>query len=248
MARRLAAGCARSGLVVVSGLARGIDTEAHQAALAAGGRTWAVLGSGLERIYPAENAPLAAAIVAGGGAVLSELEPRTPPEKFHFPRRNRIISGLSWAVVVVEGDPKSGSLITARWAADQGRAVLAVPGPADSPLSEGPHDLLRAGAAPAIDVRDVLAFLPEWARGAENAPEPGGAKPPAGAESGGEATPDPEKILDFLGPHALSLEELAEGTGWAVPRVLAALAELEARGSVSPLPGQHYAIDQGTQG
>ncbi len=251
MARRLAAGCAQSGLVVVSGLARGIDTEAHQAALAAGGLTWAVLGSGLDRVYPAENAPLAAAILAGGGAILSEVSPEAPPEKSNFPRRNRIISGLSWAVVVVEGDVKSGSLITARWAADQGRAVLAVPGPADSPLSAGPLKLLRDGAAPAADASDVLAFLPSWARAAVGHREsPESAADPEAADGPipHAAVLDPEKILELLGPHALSLEELAEGTGWAVPRLLAALAELEARGSVSPLPGQHYAIDQGTQG
>ncbi|MBI2361781.1 MAG: DNA-protecting protein DprA [Elusimicrobia bacterium] len=203
MARVLAAGLARAGVVVVSGLARGIDAEAHEAALEAGGRT--------ER----------------GGAVLSELPPDAAPLRPHFPARNRIVSGLSWAVVVVEGDVKSGSLITARWAADQGREVLAVPGPADSPLSAGPIELLRSGARPAADASDILAILPGWAR------------------AGG--VPDGEKILELLSPHALSLEELAEGTGWGLPRVLAALAELEAQGAVSALPGQHYGIDQRSQ-
>lgn len=224
MARVLAAGLARAGVTVVSGLARGIDAEAHAAALEAGGRTWAVLGSGLDRVYPAEHAALAGRIAEEGGAVLSELSPDAPPLRSHFPARNRIVSGLSWAVVVVEGDVKSGSLITARWAADQGREVLAVPGPADSALSAGPIELLRSGARPAADVSDVLAILPAWAR------------------AGG--VPDGEKILELLSPHALSLEELAEGTGWGLPRVLAALAELEAQGAVSALPGQHYGIDQ----
>ena len=224
MARALSAGLARAGVTVVSGLARGIDAEAHEAALEAGGRTWAVLGSGLDRVYPAEHAGLAARIVREGGAVLSELPPDAPPLRSHFPARNRIVSGLSWAVVVVEGDVKSGSLITARWAADQGREVLAVPGPADSALSAGPIELLRSGARPAADASDILAILPAWAR------------------AGG--VPDGEKILELLSPHALSLEELAEGTGWGLPRVLAALAELEAQGAVSALPGQHYGIDQ----
>ena len=170
MARSLAAGLAEAGVTVVSGLARGIDTAGHEAALGAGGVSWAVLGSGLDRLYPPENAGLAAGLVAGGGAVLSEQPPGQGPRPGFFPARNRIISGLSWAVVVVEGDPKSGSLITARWAADQGREVLAVPGPADSVLSRGPLELLRAGARPAADAEDVLALLPGWVRRPEPAP------------------------------------------------------------------------------
>lgn len=241
MARRLAAGLARAGVTVVSGLARGIDTAAHQAALEAGGTTWAVLGSGLDSLYPPENAGLAAAIVTGGGAVLSELEPAQGPRPGFFPARNRIISGLSWAVVVVEGDPKSGSLITARWAADQGREVLAVPGPADSALSRGPLELLRAGARPAAEAEDVLAILPGWARPEGPAAEPEeAAAVPLWAGDGS----DGEKILELLGSHALSLDEIAGGTGWELPRVLAALGELEARGSLRALPGSHYAIDQ----
>lgn len=240
MARRLAAGLAEAGVTVVSGLARGIDTAAHEAALAAGGRTWAVLGSGLDRVYPAENAPLAAAIAAKGGAVLSELPPEQGPRPGFFPARNRIISGLSWAVVVVEGDPKSGSLITARWAADQGREVLAVPGPADSALSRGPLELLRAGARPAADASDVLALLPGWVRTASQAAGPEPEALPLWAGDG----PDGEKILELLGSHALSLDEIAGGTGWELPRVLAALGELEARGALRALPGSHYAIDQ----
>lgn len=248
MARRLAAGLARAGVTVVSGLARGIDTAAHEAALEAGGKTWAVLGSGLDRLYPQENAGLAAAIVAGGGAILSEQAPEQGPRPGFFPARNRIISGLSWAVVVVEGDPKSGSLITARWAADQGRTVLAVPGPADSPLSRGPLELLRAGAPPAAEADDVLAFLPSWARQPHDSPHPPRG---VGGDSSGEADPVPlwdgpdgEKILELLGSHELSLDELAGGTGWELPRVLAALGELEARGFLRALPGSHYAIDQ----
>lgn len=238
MARRLATGLAEAGVTVVSGLARGIDTAAHEAAVAAGGRTWAVLGSGLDRLYPSENAGLAADIVRLGGAVLSELPPDQGPRPQFFPARNRIISGLSWAVVVVEGDPKSGSLITARWAADQGREVLAVPGPADSALSRGPLELLRAGARPAAEASDVLDLLPGWVRSA--APEPA-AEPRAVPLWDG---PDGEKILELLGSHALSVDEIAGGTGWELPRVLAALGELEARGALRALPGSHYAIDQ----
>jgi len=257
MARRLASGLARAGVTVVSGLARGIDTAAHEAALEAGGTTWAVLGSGLDRLYPAENAGLAASIVAGGGAVLSEQPPWQGPRPAFFPARNRIISGLSWAVVVVEGDPKSGSLITARWAADQGREVLAVPGPADSALSRGPLELLRAGARPAAEAEDVLALLPAWVRQPKESPHPPNGRPyeapvrGVGGPSSDEAVPVPlwdgpdgEKILELLGSHVLSLDEIAGGTGWELPRVLAALGELEARGTLRALPGSHYGIDQ----
>lgn len=242
MARALAGGLARAGVVVVSGLARGIDTAAHEAALAAGGLTWAVLGSGLDRMYPAENAGLARRIVDGGGALLSELPPDQGPRPRFFPARNRIVSGLSWAVVVVEGDPKSGSLITARWAADQGREVLAVPGPADSALSQGPLELLRAGARPAAEAADVLAVLPAWARPEE--PEALPLWEPRPHWDG----PDGEKILELLGSHELGLDELLGTTGWEPPRLLAALGELEARGVVRALPGQHYGIDQNHQG
>ncbi len=159
-ARRIASEAARAGVVVVSGLARGIDAEAHRAALTAGGLTWAVLGSGLDRIYPSEHAQLAEEIVSAGGALISEFSSGTPPRRENFPRRNRIISGLCWGTLVVEGARRSGSLITARTAAEQGRAVFAVPGPADSPMSEGPHELLRQGAALARGFEDIVAELP----------------------------------------------------------------------------------------
>lgn len=159
-ARRIAGEAARAGVVVVSGLARGIDAEAHRAALAAGGVTWAVLGSGLDRIYPPEHADLAEEIVSAGGALISEFALGCPPRRENFPRRNRIVSGLCWGAVVVEGARRSGSLITARTAAEQGRAVFAVPGPADSPMSEGPHELLRQGAALACRFEDIVAELP----------------------------------------------------------------------------------------
>lgn len=236
MARELAAGCARAGIVVVSGLARGIDGEAHRAALEAGGRTWAVIGSGLDRMYPPEHEELAESIVSSGGAVLSEVPLGGEPLASNFPRRNRILSGLCWGTVVVEGDIKSGSLVTARLALEQGREVFAVPGPADSPLSFGPHELLRQGARLARGIEDILEDLPMLGPRAPGrpawsvAPEPG---------PGGN-TLEQKKILELLGRHALGLEELAAATGWEVPRLLRALSELEAGGLIAPLPGQRY--------
>lgn len=161
MARRLAFDASRRGLVIVSGLARGIDAEAHLAALDAKGPTWAVLGSGLGHVYPAENAALARRIVAEGGAVISERPIDTRPSPDVFPRRNRIVAGLSWTVVVVEGRHRSGSLITARFCTEHGREVCAVPGPADSVMSEAPHKLLEEGARLTHSVKDIVLALPE---------------------------------------------------------------------------------------
>jgi DNA processing protein len=145
-AQQFAEHLARSGLAITSGLALGIDAASHRGALRASGRTIAVLGCGLDSIYPRENAPLAADIVASGGALVADLPTGTPPLKHHFPRRNRIISGLSVGTLVVEATLRSGSLITARLAAEQGREVFAIPGSIHSPLSHGCHRLIRQGA------------------------------------------------------------------------------------------------------
>jgi DNA processing protein len=154
----LAARLASSGVVVVSGLARGVDGAAHLAALKAGGRTLAVLGSGVDVIYPPEHRKLADEIVASG-CLVSDYAPGTAPDAGNFPPRNRIISGLSQAVVVVEASEKSGALITAAFAAEQGRPVFAVPGPLYSPLSRGANELIRDGAQILLDAGDVLASL-----------------------------------------------------------------------------------------
>jgi len=160
MARSIASSLARAGATVVSGLARGIDSEAHQGALAAGGRTIAVLGCGLGSVYPPENARLADRIARGAGAVISELPFDEPARPEHFPRRNRIISGLAWATVCVEASPTSGAINTCDWALGQGRVVGAIPGPADSALSKGPHALLRQGAMLVEDAADILEEIP----------------------------------------------------------------------------------------
>lgn len=241
-ARRLAREAAQAGLAVVSGLARGIDTVAHEAALEVGGSTIAVLGSGLDRVYPPENLGLSERIVAAGGAVISELEPAMGPHPAHFPQRNRIISGLSWITVVVEGKITSGSLITAKLALEQGREVGAVPGPIDSILSEGPLFLLESGAFLARRVEDILEHLPP---GLSLECQPGVNK--QGLDADGKSLykegigGDREKILKLLGSSEIAFDELLRQAKIEGPALLRLLAELEIDGLVEALPGQNYA-------
>ncbi len=226
VAEQLAADLAAAGLVIVSGLARGVDSAAHRGALAAGGITVAVLGSGVDVIYPAEHAALAKSIDASG-AVVSELVPGTRPHQRFFPLRNRIISGLSRAVVVIEAGEKSGSLITARCALDQGRDVLAVPGNVLSGRNRGAHALLRDGAKIVESADDILEEL--GMRGAsEGAPSPDTA-----------AVADP--ILACLIPgDACDLDEISERSGLTPPRLLPRLFELELLGKVRRVGGGRF--------
>src|SRR5262245_4543493 len=204
VAERLASDLATAGLVIVSGMARGVDSAAHRGALAAGGKTIAVLGSGVDVIYPAEHKPLAREIAASGvGAVISELIPETPPLPHFFPLRNRIISGLSRAVVVIEAGDKSGSLITARTALDQGRDVLAVPGNVLSGRNRGAHGLLRDGAKIVESADDILEELGL----------------PVSAPRPGKPVTDP--ILASLVPGEPSdLDAISERTGLSPTRLL----------------------------
>lgn len=224
LAEALAGGLAAAGVVVVSGLARGIDSAAHRAALEAGGASVGVLGSSLDRVYPPEHVPLAQALAAQG-AVVSEHVPGTPPLPFHFPWRNRIISGLSSGVVVVEASEKSGSLITAMTAAEQGRDVMAVPGPVGPGRHRGGHALLRDGATLVECADDVLAAL-GWqdpataARGSARA----GLPPDIARELGLEP-----RIDDF------SADEVAVATGWPIHRVSARLTALEVQGIIQKI-------------
>jgi DNA processing protein len=231
-ARRIAGELARRGVTVVSGLARGIDAESHQAALDARGATWAVLGSGLAEVYPPENRDLARRVADAGGAVLSEHPLAASPRKDSFPRRNRIIAGLSWATLVVEGRETSGALKTAEKAAEYGREVLAVPGPADSPLSEAPHRLLRSGARLAEGAADVLAALP-----------PGAARTPAArvSRAGFAGDAEEDRVLGLLGGDSLSLDELGRMTGLDTPRLSTIMFGLELKDLVCAVPGQRYA-------
>lgn len=216
VARTLARSLAGAGLVVVSGLARGVDCEAHEGALEAGGLTVAFQACGPDDVYPAGHARLAERI-AESGAVVSELPPGTPPLAPHFPLRNRLISGLALAVVVVEARERSGSLVTARHAAAQGVEVLAVPGPIDAATSRGTNRLLRDGARILLEVRDVLEAI-----GAEvRLPGPGApSRPPA-------ATGLAETILACLAEGPLGRDALGRRLGQPPEALAAALLELE---------------------
>jgi len=232
VAKSLAGGAARRGVVVVSGLARGVDAVAHEAALDAGGVTWAVLGSGLGDVYPPENRDLARRIIDEGGCVISEYPCATAPAPGLFPRRNRIVAALSWATVVVEGRAASGSLLTAKNALEYGREVLAVPGPIDSPLSEAPHRLIRDGARPVFSVDEIMAAIPD---GLNLRPAPQRRVRAAPALDGDES-----RILDVLGGESLSLEELGGKTGLDMSRLSLIMFGLEIKELVTSAPGQRY--------
>jgi DNA processing protein len=221
-ARGLAAELGAAGQVIVSGMARGIDGAAHEGALPFG--TVAVLGGGVDDIYPPENAGLYGRLIETG-CVLSESEPGRTAVARDFPRRNRIISGLSQAVVVVEAELRSGSLITARLAAEQGREVLAVPGSPLDPRAKGTNDLIRQGAALCEGAEDVLRAL-EGLRGFREGGERYDGPPVAGE-------PDDalrEKIAALLSPTPVSRDELVRATGARVGLVMAALTELALAG------------------
>lgn len=225
-AARLAGELAGAGVAVVSGLARGVDTAAHRAAVEAGGVTWAALGTGLNRIYPEENRRLADKIAASGGALVSEFPLDKSALPANFPRRNRVISGLSLATVVVEGGFESGALITARFALEQGREVLAVPGPVDSPVSRGPNYFIKNGAYPAETGEDVIAcFPPERLFGLKLRPAAGG---PSGAALRA-LSPDGLEVYRAIAAaeEGLSADEVTGRLGWPVQRAAAALFELE---------------------
>jgi len=240
--RRLAGALAARGVTVVSGLARGIDTAAHQEALENGGRTLAVLGCGLDVVYPPENLKLYGQI-PGQGALISEFPLGTPPEARNFPIRNRIISGLALGVVVVEAGLKSGTGITVRYALDQGREVFAVPGPIDSPTSVGPHRLIQQGAKLVQDVEDIFQEFPGLARG----PGPLFGVPSRVSETGGPAAAGaaaPEDpLLALLSSDPLSLEELLRATGLPAPQVLSRLTVLELEGLIRELPGKRFVLE-----
>ena len=224
VARSLARAAAGAGAVVVSGLARGIDAEAHRGALEAGGATVAVLGCGIDRDYPRAHAELARRI-AEAGLIVSEYPPGTEPAPWRFPARNRIIAGVALATVVVEARARSGALITADFALELGRDVFAVPGEITSALSSGTNDLLRQGATPVLSPDDVLERL-----GLERARQP----PAAVSAAAGE-------ILALLAAGAQGMDELARASRRASGDVAAALVELELHGLAVSADGVYRA-------
>lgn len=220
-------GFSAAGVTVVSGLAMGIDTVAHRATLRAGGRTIAVLGSGLLNVYPGVNRALAGEI-AGQGCLVSELSLRAKPDAVNFPRRNRIISGLSRSLVVVESDARGGAMITAGIALDQNRDLFAVPGSIYNPRSAGPHRLLRESMAQAATCpADVLGELLPQPTGAARVPRR-------------QLTIEEQRLVDLLGSEPRHIDDLAIESGQPLPSLLAELLLMELNGIVRQLPGKYF--------
>jgi DNA processing protein len=224
----IAGALARNGVTVVSGMARGVDTIAHRAALSAGGRTIAVLGNGVDRVYPPENRKLAADIIQQG-ALISDYPLGTPPEGINFPPRNRIISGISLGVVVVEAGVTSGALITAGFAADQGRDVFAVPGNIMAPQSEGTNRLIQDGAQPLLDPQNILdalnlTMITEHRTARVMLP----------------ADATEARLFKALGAEPMHVDEIRAKTDLPIEQVSSTLALMELKGMVRQVGGMNY--------
>jgi DNA processing protein len=235
VARRIAGLAARGGIVVVSGMARGLDAVAHAAALEAGGTTLGVLGNGLGVIYPAANRALYER-VAARGLLLSEFPPGERPHAGSFPRRNRLISGLARVTVVVEAAVGSGALITAGTALEQGREVVAVPGPITSPVSAGCNRLIRDGATPYLEPEDLLQHYPEAAPCSDEPPTP----EPGPRALPGTLTAGERDVAERLSAEAVHLDALIERCARPAGELLALLCGLELSGVAEQLPGRRF--------
>jgi len=227
-ARAFARALSQAGYTIVSGLALGIDAAAHEGALDGAGATIAVVGTGLDQVYPRRNEKLAARLLAGGGLIVSEYSLGTPITQANFPRRNRIIAGLTQGCLVVEAAVQSGSLITARLAVEAGREVFAIPGSIHSPQARGCHALIRQGAKLVESAEDVLEELP-----------PLGA-PIAALPDAADAPHEQQALLDAMGFDPVSLDALMARCGWPAAELNAALLELELDGEVARLAGQLF--------
>ncbi|MCY4745107.1 DNA-processing protein DprA [Pelomonas sp. UHG3] len=225
-ARAFAEALARAGYTIVSGLALGVDAAAHEGAIDAGGATIAIVGTGLDQVYPRRNAGLAARLLAAGGLILSEYSLGTPVLPANFPRRNRLIAGLSQGCLVVEAAVQSGSLITARLAVEAGREVFAIPGSIHSPQARGCHALIRQGAKLVESAQDVLEEL--------------SGVTPATAPEITETPHEQQALLDAMGFDPVSLDALMARSGWPAAELSAALLELELDGEVARLAGQLF--------
>ncbi len=229
---RISQDLARHGVTVVSGMARGIDSVAHMGALQGGGRTVAVLGSGIDVIYPSENRSLYHQII-GQGAVLSEFPMGSPPEGGHFPKRNRIISGLSIGVVIVQASAGSGSLITAGYALEQGREVFAVPGNVGAEGSRGTNQLIKEGAKLVESTEDILEeILPQWKREKETTQKTGMSLSPLPEEE--------EALYRLLGETPLHIDAIIRESQWDPGKVSSLLLNLELKGWISQWPGKCF--------
>lgn len=231
VAAQLATELARRGITVISGLARGIDTIAQRAVVTAGGRTLGILGCGLDFVYPPENKDLYRQVVAQG-ALITEFPLGTPPEAHNFPIRNRLISGLARAVVIIEAGDQSGALITANYALEQGREVLAVPGPIDSPASVGTNRLLQQGAKPLLSLADLLEEL-----GARTKTESQKVLDVPGAR-----TREVDPLVELLSTEPQHLDEIIAASGQSAAVVLSRLTFLELQGLIRELPGKFYVL------
>lgn len=229
-ALRLSTDLARAGVTIVSGLARGIDAVAHEAALHAGGRTLAVLGNGLDTVYPPEHRQLASRI-AQQGALLSEQPLGMEPEARNFPARNRIISGLSLAVIVVEGDWSSGAVITAKQALEQGREVFAVPGSILSPASQGPNRLIQEGATPVMNANNVLEALNLTKVAQQSA-----------ARQTLPADPIEARLYGLLSAEPRHVDELRREANLPISEITSTLALMELKGLVRQTGGMQYVL------
>lgn len=250
-AERFAVALSQIGFTVISGLARGIDVAAHRAAVKHGGRTVAVLGNGLSTIYPPEHQKVAAEIV-DSGAVISEYPMTAEPRAEHFPRRNRIISGMSLGVLVIEAGLKSGALITAHVAAEQGKEVFALPGRVDSPFSTGCHKLIQEGARLAQSIDDILEEFPDLRFASSSATLSSNSQAAAGASAGNgdnqpqlpltlKLTAEESAVMAALDGEPMTVDEIAARAAIAHAAVSATLTMLELKRLVRSLPGPRYA-------
>ena len=251
-ARRLAGELAAMGWTIVSGLARGIDTAAHKGALEGGGRTVAVMGSGFAEIYPPENRDLFERI-CDQGAVISEFSVNEPPNAYNFPSRNRIISGMTLGTVVVEASSRSGSLITARLAAEQGREVFAVPGSIHSHTSQGTHSLLKQGAKLVTSVEDINEeFTRFQVQASSSIPEasiiksgPSDGNPvPCGAVGSPDLSPDLMTVLKMIEHYPAHIDDLCRKSGMAAGRLSGLLLNLELKGLIVQRPGKYFCLKE----
>jgi DNA processing protein len=239
---RISRELALKGLTIVSGMARGIDSTAHRGALTVHGRTIAVLGSGLDIIYPPENKKLFYEIIENG-AVISEFPLGTPPRSANFPTRNRIISGMSYGVVIVEAGEKSGSLITARLALEQGREVFAVPGSIDAAGSRGTNKLIKQGAKLIENIDDILEeILPQVERTIVLKPHSIANSETIAAKSSEILSAVDQKIINFISGGRVHIDDLISSTGLSSADILSALTTLELKGIIQQHPGKFFSL------